>query len=80
MTKEVREQVNSIIANLQEINDQIWELHRLEEPHEKDYFERREELRTKIKGKNVVDFGAACNSLDEVINRLENVTCREITD
>lgn len=80
MTKEVREQVNGIVENLKKIHDQIWKLYILEQPQKQDYFERREDLRTKIKGKNIIDFTAACNSLGEVMNRLENTICRELTD
>lgn len=81
MTKEVREQVNAIVENLSKIHDQIWkEFYHSEQPQKQDYFERREDLRTKIKGRNIIDFSTACSNLGEAIRHLENTIFRELTD
>lgn len=83
MNKQEREKVGSIIITLQSLTEELKKLqYQEEEPLKRLPYSKllERDLKTKILGKNTVDFCRAMSEINECITHLEDILCREVTE
>lgn len=70
-----------LLEMVEELNHHIKLLFQLSQKEKIDCCpEKSKDIQTKIKGKNIIDFGSATNILFSAITHIENILCRRPTD
>lgn len=76
-----KEYNDRLLEMVEELNLYIKQLFQLSQTEKLDCCpENSKDIQTKIKGKNIIDFGSATNSLFSAITHIENILCRKPTD